>query len=139
MEPDKPSFGSLISDLTNEITTLVRKEVELAKAELSEKSSQAIGGIASIAIAGGVLMSGFLVLLAAAVYGLNTVLPPEMTPWLSALIVGVIVVIIGLIMLQSGRKKLKSQSLMPRRTMASVKNDRGFAKQHEEKVKEQMK
>ena len=139
MEPDKPSFGSLISDLTNEITTLVRKEVELAKAELSEKSSQAIGGIASIAIAGGVLMSGFLVLLAAAVYGLNTVLPPETTPWLSALIVGVIVVIIGLIMLQSGRKKLKSQSLMPSRTMASVKNDRGFAKQHEEKVKEQMK
>lgn len=133
------SFGSLISNLTQQVTSLVRKEIELAKAELSEKTSQATRGIASIAMAGAVLMSGFLVLLAAAVYGLNTVLPPETTPWLSALIVGVIVVIIGFIMLKSGQNKLKTQNLRPDRTMASVKNDQGLARQHGKQAKEQMK
>lgn len=150
MESDKPtmgepntkadtSFGSLFSNLTHEVTSLVRKEIELAKAELSEKASQATSGITSIAVAGAVLMSGFLVLLAAAVYGLNTVLPPNTTPWLSALIVGGIVVVIGFIMLKSGQKKLETQSLRPNRTMASVKSDQGLARQHGKQAKEQMK
>lgn len=132
------SLGSLLSSLTNELTGLVRKEVELAKAEISEKGTQAAGGVGSIAAAGGVLFSGFLVLLAAAVFGLNEVLPPETTPWLSALIVGGIVLIIGFILLQSGRKKLKAQNLMPNRTMASFRNDRELAQQHETRAKEEL-
>ena len=59
----------------------------------------------TMAVAGGVLLSGFLVLLAAAVFGLDTFLQ---RPWLSALIVGAIVVVIGFIMLQSAKKKMKS-------------------------------
>lgn len=133
------SLGSLLSSLTNELTGLVRKEVELAKAEMSEKGAQAAGGVGSIAAAGGVLFSGFLVLLAAAVFGLNEVLPPETTPWLSALIVGGIVLLIGFILLQSGRKKLKAQNLMPSRTMASFRNDRELAQQHETRAKEEVK
>ncbi|MCG7598311.1 phage holin family protein [Halomonas sp. McH1-25] len=132
------SLGSLLSSLTHELTSLVRKEIELAKAEMGEKGSQAASGVGAIAAAGAILLSGFLVLLAAAVFGLNTVLPPETTPWLSALIVGGVVVIIGLIMLQSGRKKLKAQSLMPSRTMASLRNDKELASQHEHRAKEQV-
>ncbi|SFH71107.1 phage holin family protein [Modicisalibacter xianhensis] len=132
------SIGSLLSSLTQEVTSLVRKEIELAKAEIGEKGSQAASGVGSIAAAGAILLSGFLVLLAAAVFGLNTVLPPQTTPWLSALIVGGVVVIIGLIMLQSGRKKLKTQNLMPNRTMASFRNDRELARQHEHRAKEQV-
>lgn len=133
------SFSSLFTSLTNDVTSLVRNEVELAKAEMSEKTSQAAGGVGAIAAAGAVMLCGFLVLLAAAVFGLNTVLPPETTPWLSALIVGVVVLIIGFIMLQSGRKKLKAQNLMPDRTMASFRNDKELGKQHSEQAKEQLK
>lgn len=133
------SFSSLISSLTRDVTSLVRNEVDLAKAEMSEKTSQAATGVGSIAAAGAVMFCGLLVLLAAAVFGLNHVLPPETTPWLSALIVGGVVLIIGLIMLQSGRKKLQAQNLMPNRTMASLRNDRKFAQQHEEQAKEQVK
>ena len=132
------SLGSLLSSLTHEVTSLVRKEVELAKAEFSEKSSQAAKGVGAIAAAGGVLFCGFLVLLAAAVFGLNTVLPPDTTPWLSALIVGGVVLLIGLIMLQSGRKKLRAQNLMPNRTLSSFRNDRELASQHEDRAKEQL-
>ncbi|MGR2738086.1 phage holin family protein [Billgrantia sp. Q4P2] len=132
------TIGSLFSSLAREVTSLVRKETELAKVEMSEKTSQAVGALASIAIAGAVLMCGFLVLLAAAVFGLNTVLPPETTPWLSALVVGGVVVVIGLIMLQAGRKKLKQGNLMPTRTMASLRRDKALTQEHEEAVKEEL-
>ncbi|MFW3613511.1 MULTISPECIES: phage holin family protein [Halomonadaceae] len=136
---ESASLGSLFTELAREVTALVRKESELAKVEMSEKTTKVMGGIASIATAGAVLFSGFLVLLAAAVFGLNTVLPPEMTPWLSALIVGGVVVVIGLIMLQAGRKKLKKESLMPTRTMASLRRDKELTQEHEEAVKEELK
>ncbi|GAB2786131.1 hypothetical protein GCM10027040_10260 [Halomonas shantousis] len=143
MESDNPngkntessSIGSLISNLTNDMTTLVRQEIDLAKAEMSQNMKQAMGGIAAIAVAGAVLMNGFLVLLFAAVYALSNVL----APWLSALIVAVIVMVIGFVMLQSGRKKLEAQSLMPSRTMNSVRRDESVVEKHGKETKEQMK
>ncbi|MHB0775190.1 phage holin family protein [Halomonas sp. WWR20] len=141
MDTDNPngrndsSIGSVISSLTNDMTTLVRQEIDLAKAEMSQNMKQAMGGIAAIAVAGAVLMGGFLVLLFAAVYALSNVL----APWLAALIVGVVVMVIGFIMVQSGRKKLQAQSLMPSRTMSSVKRDEDTVERHAKGTKEQMK
>lgn len=139
MRTETSTIGTLFSNLANEVTSLIRKESELAKVEMSEKTSQAMGALVSIAVAGAVLFSGFLVLLAAAVFGLNTVLPPETTPWLSALIVGGVVVVVGLIMLQAGRNKLKRENLMPTRTMASLRRDKALTQEHEEVVKEELK
>lgn len=130
------SFGSLISNVTQEVTALIRNEVELAKAEMREKTSQLGMGIGSVAAGGGVLLCGFLVLLASAVFGLNLALEAM---WLSALIVGAIVVVIGFIMLQGGKKKLKATNLAPNRTMASLQKDQGMAKQHKSQAKEQLK
>lgn len=113
------SFGALMLDLARDVGTLVSDEAQLAKAEMSEKTGQLATGVGSIATAGAVLMSGFLVLLAAAVFGLNNLLPPQLTPWLSALIVGGIVVVVGFIMLTVGRKKLKAKNMMPEHTIAS--------------------
>ena len=138
MRTGESSIASLFTNLARDVTSLVRKETELAKAEMGEKTSQAMGALASIAIAGAVLLSGFLVLLAAAVFGLNTVLPPDTTPWLSALIVGGVVVLIGFIMLQAGRKKLKQENLMPSRTMASLRRDKALTQEHEAAVKEEV-
>lgn len=130
------SFSSLVSSVTHEITALIRDETELAKAEMREKVKQLGTGVGFIAAAGGVLMCGFLVLLASAVFGLDTFLQ---TPWLSALIVGVIVVIVGFVMLQSGKKKLKATQLAPNRTIDSLRNDQDMAKQHKGQAKEQLK
>jgi xanthine/uracil permease len=133
------SIGSLLSTLTHELTSLVRNEVELAKTEVSEKTHQAMTGIAEIAIAGAVLLGGYLTLLAALVFVLNEVLPPEMTPWLSAVIVGVVVTVIGIVMLKAGLKKLQARNLKLNRTMHSVQNDKAVAKEHQHKVKEDLK
>lgn len=133
------SIGSLLSTLTHELTSLVRNEVELAKTEVSEKTHQAMVGLAEIAIAGAVLLGGFLTLLAAVVFMLNEVLPPEMTPWLSAVIVGAVVTIIGVVMLKAGLKKLQARNLKLNRTMHSLHNDKVVAKEHQHNVKEELK
>ncbi|WP_043529677.1 phage holin family protein [Litchfieldella xinjiangensis] len=133
------SIGTLFSSLTNEVTTLVRGEVRLAQAETAEKATQAGKGVAFIAASGAILFCGFIVLLAAAVFGLNTVLPPETTPWLSALIVGGVVLVIGAILLQMGRKKLQSLDLTPDRTVASFKSDKDLVAHHKVEAKEEMK
>ncbi|UYG00619.1 MULTISPECIES: phage holin family protein [unclassified Halomonas] len=133
------SVGSLLTTLTREVTDLVRGEAELAKAEVSEKTHQALTGIAAIAVAGAVIFAGFLVLLASAVALLNEILPPDMTPWLSAAIVGVVTAVIGLIMLNVGLNKIKAQRLAPQRTLKSLQRDKELAQEHEHNVKEALK
>ncbi|WP_252106363.1 MULTISPECIES: phage holin family protein [unclassified Halomonas] len=133
------SVGSLLTTLTREVTDLVRGEAELAKAEVSEKTHQALTGIAAIAVAGAVIFAGFLVLLASAVALLNEILPPDMTPWLSAAIVGVVTAVIGLVMLNVGLNKIKAQRLTPQRTLKSLQRDKELAQEHEHNVKEALK
>jgi drug/metabolite transporter (DMT)-like permease len=133
------SVGSLLSTVMQEISSLVRNEAALAKTEMTEKTHQAMGAIASIAMAGAVLLGGFLTLLAALIFLLNEVLPADTTPWLSALIVGVVVTIIGVMMLKAGQKKLHARNLMPSRTMHSLQSDKTTAKQHQHNVKEELK
>jgi drug/metabolite transporter (DMT)-like permease len=127
---DDRSLGALISDLAQDTTTLVQQEVALAKAEMSEKASQVGRGISTLAIGGVVLLAGLLALLDFAIYGLAELLPEDLSPWLGALIVGVIVAVIGFIMLQSGRKKIQSTTLTPNRTATSLQQDKEMVKEH---------
>ena len=123
------SFGSLFTELTQETTTLVQQEVALAKAEMSEKISQVGSGLATLIIGGFILFAGLLKLLDAVIFGIAELLPPDLTPWLAALIVGVIVAIIGAVMLQKGRSNLKSTNLAPQRTAESLRRDKEFVKE----------
>lgn len=122
-------FG-LITDLWRETSTLLREEVELAKAELSEKASHAGSGIASIATGGAVLFAGFLMLLFAASAGLARALPPEHAAWLAPLIVGAVVALIGYIMLAAGRRRLRAGELKPTHTLTSLRRDGRLVKEH---------
>jgi hypothetical protein len=126
---DDRSLGTLVADLTRESTTLVQQEVALARAEVSEKVSQVGTALASLIIGGLVLFAGLLKLLDAAIYGIGEMFPPDLGPWLAALIVGAIVAIIGMVMLQKGRRNLKPEHLAPQRTVDSLKRDKKFAKE----------
>lgn len=120
---DDRSIGALVSELSQETTTLLQQEIALAKTEMSEKVSQVSTGLVSLAIGGLVLFAGILVLLDALVFGLGELMPLDLTPWLPALIVGVIVTVIGAILLQKGRSNLQTTNLMPQRTAASLQRD----------------
>jgi hypothetical protein len=123
-------LAGLFSDLWRETTTLVHDEVELAKADISEKVAQAGRGVGAVAAGGAVLFAGFIVLLFAAVGALQMVLPPEQAPWLAPLIVGAVVTIAGAVALSSGKKKLKAEQLKPTRTIESLRTDARVAKEH---------
>jgi len=61
-----------------------------------------------------------------AVYFLSTM----MEPWLAALIVGVVVVVIGLIMVAAGKKKFEASSFKPDRTLHSLNKDKEVVRGH---------
>lgn len=131
------SLPSLISDLTQETYTLVRKEVALAKAEMSQKVSQLGSGIASLAVGGAIAFAGVLLLLWAIVNSLAQVLPPDKAAWLSPLIVGGIVAVIGVILLMKGKSSLDAHNLVPQRTLNSLQRDKNLAKEHKDMAREQ--
>lgn len=126
---DDRSIGTLVSELSQETTTLLQQEIALAKTEMSEKVSQVSTALVSLALGGLVLFAGLLVLLDAIVFGLSEIMPPDLTPWLPALIVGIVVAIIGAVLLQKGRSNLQTSNLIPQRTATSLQRDRDMVKE----------
>ncbi|HET9110144.1 MAG TPA: phage holin family protein [Ktedonobacterales bacterium] len=122
---DDRSLGELFSDLTREMSTLVRQEVALAKTEMTEKAS-ALGKNAAMLVVGGALLyAAFLALVATAIIGLAYAMPW----WLAALIVTIIVAIIGGVMARMGLENLKKTQLAPTKTVETIKEDATWIKQ----------
>jgi hypothetical protein len=122
-EPE-PSLGELFAELTREMTTLVRQEVRLAGTEVSQKVTGVGRHIGMLAAGGLIAYAGFLALVAAIVMLLANVI----AWWLSALIVGLVVAGIGYFMVRRGMDALKQVDLMPRQTVATIKEDIAWAK-----------
>lgn len=121
-------IGLLVGDLMSDAAELVRKEIQLAKAELAEKASLLGSGAASLAIGALVTFAGLLVLLDAAVYGLADLLG-DAPAWLSPLIVGVVVLGVGMALLLKGRADLKPENLAPRRSLESMRRNAEMVKE----------
>lgn len=115
-------IGTLLSDLAVEAGLLLRQELTLFKAELSEKFGRLGRGAAMLAAGGLIAFSGWLVLLAAAVLALEIVLPP----WASALIIGGAVLLIGVVLLLIGKSQVAAKSLAPERTLRSLREDQAW-------------
>lgn len=114
------SIGGLLKQLGREVPSLVTKELALVKAELSESMRATKAGVAAVSTGGAVMMAGLIIVLLALVYALSNVVEP----WLAALIVGAGAMIIGFIMVQSGKKKFEADSLKPERTINSLHKDK---------------
>ena len=127
MQPTEDrSLKELFGDLTNSVSTLFRNEIELARAETSEKVSQA--GLAIGSIAGGAILAlaALIVLLQALVLALTEL---GLAPALSALIVGGVVAIIAFALIYKGINDLKASSLAPTRTVESLRQDAHMVKE----------
>lgn len=116
---ERESTAGLLSRLFGDLAALLRNEVALAKAELSESTTRAKTGIAALIGAVTTLLAGSLALLTAVILGLAKVLEP----WLAALIVGVAITGIGIVLLMGARKKLVPPHIEIDRTRAAVRND----------------
>jgi Protein of unknown function (DUF1469). len=116
---DLQSTPGLLSRLVGDFTSLLRNEVALAKAELSDSTDRAKAGFASLIGAVATLLAGSLVLVAALVLGLAEVV----APWLAALTVGVVITVIGIVLFFAAKKKLLPPHVEIDRTRASVRSD----------------
>ena len=124
-QQDQRSLGDLFSELANETSTLVRKELQLAKTEMTHKATS-VGKDAGMIGAGGALAyAGLLAVIAAVIIGLGQLIPM----WLSALIVGLVVIGIGYMLIQRGLTALKQIDPTPRQTIDTLKEDAEWAKE----------
>jgi len=120
------SVPQLLSDLAGQVSALFRKEVQLARAEVSEKISEAGGSIGFLA-AGGIMASAALtVLMFALVAGL---VEAGLRAWLAGLIVGLVAALAGYALARTGLARLKADNLTPRRAVDQLSRDAAVAKE----------
>ena len=118
------SVGELMSNVMKDLSTLVRQEMELAKAEVKAEAGKAAKGAGML---GGAGFAGYMVLLFLSIalwQGLANVMDAG---W-AALIVAVLWAIIGGVLYANGRKKLKDVDPVPHRTVDTIKEDAEWLK-----------
>jgi len=111
------SIGELFSDVTKDVSLLIRQEVELAKAELRESATRAGKGAAEL---GGAAVAGNFGLLFLSL-ALWWVIGNEIGRGWAALIVGAVYLIIAAILASLGRKDLKTVQGLPQTTATAKK------------------
>lgn len=120
VDTSEPSVRELIRQMSEDSSQLIRSEIRLAQAEMSAKAKDVGIGIGGFSAAGLLAFFGIGVLLAAAVLGLATQLPA----WLSAVIIGVVLLVIaGIVALAARRKMSQAAPPMPERAVETVKQD----------------
>jgi uncharacterized membrane protein YqjE len=119
------SIGELVKDLATETSTLVRQELDLAKAEITEQGKQAGKGAGMLAAGAVVALLALGALTACIIAALDN----AMATWLAALIVTVVYGAIAGVLAMSGRKQIREATPpVPEQAIDSVKEDVQWAK-----------
>ena len=118
-DPDPRPTGSLLSDALNQLTRLVRGEVALAKAEVSQNLKNAALGIGLLVGAVVLALVALNVLAAALVAALANLIGPG---W-AALVVGILILAAAGLLAMRGLNSLKPENLAPSRTVRNVQAD----------------
>ncbi len=122
---ERPSRDELLSELSEHMGKMVRQEVELAKTEMSHKVKDSVQDAVFILAGGFVIYGGFLALIAAAIFGLGRALPL----WLSALLIGAAVILVGFLFVQKGVRGFKVRDFKPHKTLDTLKEGLRWAKE----------
>jgi hypothetical protein len=114
------ALGELVQDLSRQTSTLIRQEMRLAQAELTEKGRHAGKGAGMFGGAGLVALYGVGALIAAAILGLATVIEP----WIAAAAIGAGLLLIAGILALGGKKEIdEATPPKPEQAMDSVQRD----------------
>jgi hypothetical protein len=126
MQNDSRSIADLFGDVVNQLTTLFRKEIQLARTEISEKISNAVSGI-GILVGGAVLMIAALEILlhALALWLIFFSLPAQ---W-AYLAVGIVAALGGYLLIRIGMSSLNPENLKPTKTVDQLQRDAAAAKE----------
>ena len=118
--PSEASVGELVSRASEQLTTLVRDEMRLAQTELAQKGRRSAVGFGLFGGAGAVGWFGVGALVAAAILGLSLVV----APWLAAVIVGVVLLLIASVLAMIGKREVSQATpVLPQESMQNVRRD----------------
>jgi uncharacterized membrane protein YqjE len=122
--PDERSLGQVVSDLSTDLSTLMKQEIELAKVELKQEVAAAGKGAGML---GGAGFAGWFVLLflsLALTFLLDDWLPIEA----AALITAGVWVVVAAVLAAVGRKELKESNPQLPKTQQTLKEDVQWAR-----------
>jgi uncharacterized membrane protein YqjE len=117
-------IGELVKDLSEQTSTLVRKEIELARVEIQQQGKTAGKGAGLLA---GAAVFGLLAL-GALTAALIALLDKAMATWVAALIVMALWAIVALVLAKAGQSSLQRATPPAPQTVETVKEDIQWAK-----------
>jgi uncharacterized membrane protein YqjE len=120
------SLSDVFQDIVRNVQEIVRSEVRLAKTELREEAIKARAPTLLLGAGAVTAILALLFLLLTIVYALALVMPN----WEAALIVGGVLAVVASLMLAAGRRRFKHIHPTPERTVATMKENIEWAKQH---------
>ena len=115
------SLGGLIRGILMDLRTLIREEIALARVEIREQATRARAAALSFGIAAGALLFGGTFLLIAIAMGIADLL--HWPAWTGFLIVAVVLALVGVVTLSSGRRQLHQVSAVPEETVSTLKEN----------------
>jgi uncharacterized membrane protein YqjE len=121
---DERSLGQIVGDISQNLSTLVRQEMDLAKTELRQEASTASKGIGMLA---GAAITGLLVLIFLSwtlIWLLDNWMPVE----LAALIIAVMWAVVTGVLASIGRKKLQHANPQLPQTQQTLKEDAAWVR-----------
>jgi tetrahydromethanopterin S-methyltransferase subunit G len=122
------SFRELYSRLTSDVTDLVQKEVQLIRAETSERIGQVTAAFVAL-LAGSLLgLAALILLLEAAAQALAD--HTRLSLLASGVIVGVVVGIIAILLIWRAMSRLKAGNLLPTKSARAIRRDAQMIKEH---------
>jgi hypothetical protein len=113
------TLGQLVADATHDISSIMRSEVALAKAEIRADAKKAGVGAGMFAVAGTLAFLALILLVIAAAYGL---VAAGLAPWLAFLIVAVVLLAVGAILVLVGKRSIDSLQGKPGRAIKSTQD-----------------
>ena len=123
-DPRERGVGELVKDLASQTSTLVRQEIQLAQAEVTQKGKVAgkgAGLLAGAAVAGLLALGALTALLIA-------LLDKAMDTWIAGLIVMALWAIVAFVLAKAGQKSLQQATPPAPQTVETVKEDIRWAK-----------
>jgi membrane protein len=114
------STGELVKQMSEQVSTLVRDELKMARLELARKGKFAGFGIGMYGASGLVALYSIACLLAAAIIAIAGVIQP----WLAALIVGLVLLVVSAVAALIGRSRMRRATPpMPEQAVEGTKAD----------------
>jgi Flp pilus assembly protein TadB len=113
------TLGQLVADATRDISSIVRSELALAKAEIRADAKKAGLGAGMFTAAGILAFLALILLLIAAAYGL---VAAGLAPWLAFLILACVLLVIGAILVLVGKRSIDSLQGKPERAIKSTQD-----------------